>query len=290
MHPPIANNLYTQRIQTPVLMCFICKLSFGIINSFTLHASAVHNLTLGDLEKYVLHKQGHSSAIIQTNKDKKIEIAFLKPMSNNIRKIEALKEDSSHAKIVEPNISAYVLEKENKTNKNTHSDVTMNESTAITSLHNMSMELFEKEIRMDETSLPITAEEENVQLRCKEEINYAQRFLPNLLKDGLVFEKNLLDTLAINSIQTNNFKNTANTEENTHNNVSNKSFQKSSYCNNLTLGTYCDQTSYVMDYSSITNKKPTMPNSVLDIGTNNILGIGCLEHVHGRQLELDCNR
>lgn len=68
------------KIQKPILMCFICKLSFGITKSFSLHASIEHGLSLQELEKYLLLQREYSSAIIQRNMDEKPQISFLEPM------------------------------------------------------------------------------------------------------------------------------------------------------------------------------------------------------------------
>uniref|UniRef100_A0A1A9VG69 C2H2-type domain-containing protein n=1 Tax=Glossina austeni TaxID=7395 RepID=A0A1A9VG69_GLOAU len=68
------------KIQKPILMCFICKLSFGITKSFSLHASIEHGLSLQELEKHLLLQREYSSAIIQRNMDEKPQISFLEPM------------------------------------------------------------------------------------------------------------------------------------------------------------------------------------------------------------------
>ncbi|KAI9575472.1 hypothetical protein GQX74_009738 [Glossina fuscipes] len=68
------------KIHKPILMCFICKLSFGITKSFSLHASIEHGLSLQELEKYLLLQREYSSAIIQRNMDEKPQISFLEPM------------------------------------------------------------------------------------------------------------------------------------------------------------------------------------------------------------------
>ncbi len=65
----------------PILMCFICKLSFGYAKSFVAHAMGDHNVLLQDDEKDILsHK--NTSAIIQcVGKEKEPLVSFLEPLS-----------------------------------------------------------------------------------------------------------------------------------------------------------------------------------------------------------------
>ncbi|XP_070143773.1 zinc finger protein 2 isoform X2 [Drosophila kikkawai] len=70
------------KIQKPILMCFICKLSFGNVKSFSLHANTEHKLNLIELEQQLL-KREYSSAIIQRNMDEKPSISFLQPLDIN---------------------------------------------------------------------------------------------------------------------------------------------------------------------------------------------------------------
>lgn len=67
------------KITKPILMCFICKLSFGNTKSFGLHASTEHTLNLQESEKTLLSRE-YSSAIIQRNIDEKPQISFLQPL------------------------------------------------------------------------------------------------------------------------------------------------------------------------------------------------------------------
>lgn len=63
----------------PVLMCFLCKLSFGYSRSFVTHAVHDHRMTLNDAEQKLLSNK-HVSAIIQgIGKDKEPLISFLEP-------------------------------------------------------------------------------------------------------------------------------------------------------------------------------------------------------------------
>ncbi|XP_055690106.1 zinc finger protein 2 isoform X3 [Lutzomyia longipalpis] len=70
------------RISKPVLMCFICKLSFGNAKSFGIHANSEHNLNLLESEKTLLSRE-YSSAILQRNIDERPQISFLEPLTNH---------------------------------------------------------------------------------------------------------------------------------------------------------------------------------------------------------------
>lgn len=67
------------KISKPILMCFICKLSFGNTKSFSLHANSEHTLNLHESEKLLLNRE-YSSAILQRNVDEKPQISFLEPL------------------------------------------------------------------------------------------------------------------------------------------------------------------------------------------------------------------
>ncbi|RXM27261.1 Zinc finger homeobox protein 3 [Acipenser ruthenus] len=67
----------------PILMCFLCKLSFGYVRSFATHAVHDHRMTLSEDERRLL---GHklTSAIIQgIGKDKEPLISFLEPKNKS---------------------------------------------------------------------------------------------------------------------------------------------------------------------------------------------------------------
>ncbi|XP_041101871.1 zinc finger homeobox protein 4-like [Polyodon spathula] len=67
----------------PILMCFLCKLSFGYIRSFVTHAVHDHRMTLNEEEQKLLSNK-YISAIIQgIGKDKEPLISFLEPKKNN---------------------------------------------------------------------------------------------------------------------------------------------------------------------------------------------------------------
>lgn len=69
------------RISKPVLMCFICKLSFGNAKSFGIHANSEHSLNLLESEKTLLSRE-YSSAILQRNIDERPQISFLEPLGS----------------------------------------------------------------------------------------------------------------------------------------------------------------------------------------------------------------
>jgi len=65
----------------PILMCFICKLSFGYAKSFVAHATGEHGVTLQEDEYNILgHK--NASAIVQcVGKEKEPLVSFLEPLA-----------------------------------------------------------------------------------------------------------------------------------------------------------------------------------------------------------------
>ncbi|XP_070167201.1 zinc finger homeobox protein 3 isoform X3 [Polyergus mexicanus] len=66
----------------PILMCFICKLSFGYAKSFVAHAQGEHQLTLMEDERQIL-SQSTASAIIQAvGRGKQPLVSFLEPVTN----------------------------------------------------------------------------------------------------------------------------------------------------------------------------------------------------------------
>ncbi|XP_051510355.1 zinc finger homeobox protein 3-like isoform X2 [Myxocyprinus asiaticus] len=67
----------------PILMCFLCKLSFGYARSFVTHAVHDHRMTLCEDERRLLGDK-HASAIIQgIGKDKEPLVSFLEPKNKN---------------------------------------------------------------------------------------------------------------------------------------------------------------------------------------------------------------
>lgn len=63
----------------PVLMCFLCKLSFGYIRSFVTHAVHDHRMTLNEEEQKLLGNKCVSAIIQGIGKDKEPLISFLEP-------------------------------------------------------------------------------------------------------------------------------------------------------------------------------------------------------------------
>jgi hypothetical protein len=63
----------------PILMCFICKLSFGYAKSFVAHAMGEHNIALNDEEKRVLSHKNTSAIIQGVGKEKEPLLSFLEP-------------------------------------------------------------------------------------------------------------------------------------------------------------------------------------------------------------------
>ncbi|XP_062593026.1 zinc finger homeobox protein 4-like [Saccostrea cucullata] len=63
----------------PILMCFICKLSFGYAKSFMAHASSEHSMSLNDLEKDIMSKKNASAIIQCVGMEKEPLMSFLEP-------------------------------------------------------------------------------------------------------------------------------------------------------------------------------------------------------------------
>ncbi|XP_054164441.1 zinc finger homeobox protein 4-like isoform X2 [Oppia nitens] len=73
-----ASNCQTVPVK-PILMCFICKLSFGYSKSFIAHSIQEHNIALNDEEKRVLSSKNTSAIIQCIGKDKEPLLSFLEP-------------------------------------------------------------------------------------------------------------------------------------------------------------------------------------------------------------------
>lgn len=67
----------------PILMCFVCKLSFGFTKSFIAHAQSDHELKLMDDERQVLSHSTTSAIIQVVGKSKQPIISFLEPFSTS---------------------------------------------------------------------------------------------------------------------------------------------------------------------------------------------------------------
>jgi AT-binding transcription factor 1 len=67
----------------PILMCFICKLSFGYAKSFESHCTSEHDLDLTEEEKKVLDSKNCSAIIQLVGQEKKPIVSFLEPVVKN---------------------------------------------------------------------------------------------------------------------------------------------------------------------------------------------------------------
>ncbi len=76
--PPLAE--FSTVPVKPILMCFVCKLSFGVASSFVGHCANEHHIQPTDKEKAILDSK-NSSAIIQfVGTDKEPVLSFLEPV------------------------------------------------------------------------------------------------------------------------------------------------------------------------------------------------------------------
>lgn len=67
----------------PILMCFLCKLSFGYVRSFVTHAVHDHRMTLCEDEQRLLRDKQASAIIQGIGKDKEPLISFLEPKTKS---------------------------------------------------------------------------------------------------------------------------------------------------------------------------------------------------------------
>jgi hypothetical protein len=116
-----------QRQQKPILMCFICKLSFGNTKLFSSHANSEHKLNLNDSEKMLLCRE-YSSAIIQKNNDDNSQISFLEPLDAAAAKTAAVTSQSPYD-ISKNNLNDSVNDNNDNNNNsnNNHDDGTEND-------------------------------------------------------------------------------------------------------------------------------------------------------------------
>lgn len=119
------NQQHLQRQQKPILMCFICKLSFGNTKLFSSHANTEHKLNLSESEKMLLCRE-YSSAIIQKNNDENSQISFLEPLDAAAAAKAAAMNSSSSFDISKSNLNDSVSEN-NDNNNNNHDDGTEND-------------------------------------------------------------------------------------------------------------------------------------------------------------------
>lgn len=89
----------------PILMCFMCKLSFGYVKSFVTHAMSEHKLSLNAEEKEQLSRKNTSAVIQCVGKDRGPLLSFLEPVapsnststSNNNRNDSGTPSEGSHS-------------------------------------------------------------------------------------------------------------------------------------------------------------------------------------------------
>ncbi|XP_070574192.1 zinc finger homeobox protein 3-like [Ptychodera flava] len=72
------NNLVFENSK-PILMCFLCKLSFGFAKSFIGHAVNEHKLVLNDTERKIMSRKNQSAIIQGLGKEKEPLLSFLEP-------------------------------------------------------------------------------------------------------------------------------------------------------------------------------------------------------------------
>ncbi|CAN2389434.1 regulation of locomotor rhythm [Pristimantis euphronides] len=75
--------LYGKR--KPILMCFLCKLSFGYVRSFVTHAVHDHRMTLSEDERKILSNKNISAIIQGIGKDKEPLVSFLEPKNKSFQ-------------------------------------------------------------------------------------------------------------------------------------------------------------------------------------------------------------
>ena len=75
---------YAQVPIKPILMCFVCKLSFGYVRSFIGHAVGDHNMDITDQEKDLLSTKNVSAILQVAGREKDPRISFLEPVSSPV--------------------------------------------------------------------------------------------------------------------------------------------------------------------------------------------------------------
>ena len=66
----------------PILMCFICKLSFTCAKSFVNHCADVHSLMLSDEEQSILDAKNTSAIVQYVGKEQEVSLSYLEPVTN----------------------------------------------------------------------------------------------------------------------------------------------------------------------------------------------------------------
>lgn len=79
--PPVNPTLHTMVPVKPILMCFICKLSFACSKSFANHCGDSHSLNLSEDEQSVLDDKNASAIVQYVGKDQEVTLSFLEPFS-----------------------------------------------------------------------------------------------------------------------------------------------------------------------------------------------------------------
>ncbi|KAK8752557.1 hypothetical protein OTU49_006163, partial [Cherax quadricarinatus] len=72
---------YSQVPVKPILMCFVCKLSFGYVRSFIAHAMGDHSVVLLDEERDLLAAKNASAIIQCAGREKEPRVSFLEPVT-----------------------------------------------------------------------------------------------------------------------------------------------------------------------------------------------------------------
>ncbi len=88
--PKLTENMSVGDVATvptkPILMCFICKLSFGYAKSFVAHAIGEHGMSLNDEEHNIIGTKNASAIIQGVGKDKEPLMSFLEPYNQTNKK------------------------------------------------------------------------------------------------------------------------------------------------------------------------------------------------------------
>ena len=67
----------------PILMCFICKLSFGCAKTFANHCLDVHGFSLSDEEQSILDAKNTSAILQYVGKEQEVTLSFLEPFNSS---------------------------------------------------------------------------------------------------------------------------------------------------------------------------------------------------------------
>ena len=81
--PPVNPTMHSMVPVKPILMCFICKLSFACSKSFANHCGDSHSLNLSEDEQSVLDDKNASAIVQYVGKDQEVTLSFLEPFSGN---------------------------------------------------------------------------------------------------------------------------------------------------------------------------------------------------------------